>query len=329
LRGGSNSTPLPTRGRLLTHDSTMRTKTVDRYYDSLRNIPPSGGGGCHRALLGIANLGHRSGLDRDQVTRDITAHVHGTRKVSRKEIEEAVSKAFCWPVTHVRNANVRPVVNGEKLFKAIVERGAPFAEEDLWESSPVKIDWPPERDATEVLQRLYRPEERLFIGARHDAGVRQVLLVSEWITHFERGIPIAEHIIPNPLTGERGQTKTGKPSYRADSCVERFRFAVIEFDAMPREQQIQFWAGVPLPVVALVDSGGKSVHAWVKIDAANTNAWTRRVEDKLFTLLTAVGADAACKNEARLSRMPGHFRAEKKRWQRLLYLNPAGGSLIP
>ena len=123
---------------------------------------------------------------------------------------------------------------------------------------------------------------------------------------------IPEHIIPNPLTGEQGQTKDGKPSYRADSCVARFRFAMVEFDTMPRGEQIQFWAGVKLPVVALIDSGGKSIHGWIRIDAANADEWTQRVEGKLFDTLAAVGADGTCKNEARLSRMPGHLRTEKE-----------------
>ncbi len=179
------------------------------------------------------------------------------------------------------------------------------------------------------MQRLYRPDERLFIGMRHDASAEHVLAASQWITRLKHGIAISEHIIPNPVTGGLGRTKDGKRSYRSDACVERFRFAVIEFDVLSREQQIQFWAGVPLPVVALVDSGGKSIHGWIRIDAVNADEWTLRVEDKLFALLTAVGADSACKNEARLSRMPGHFRAEKNRWQRVLYLDPAGGQVIP
>jgi hypothetical protein len=82
-------------------------------------------------------------------------------------------------------------------------------------------------------------------------------------------------------------------------------------------------------VVALLDSGGKSIHGWIRIDAENAGQWEERVEVKLFDILTAVGADKACKNESRLSRMPGHFRSEKGRWQRLIYLNPVGGPVIP
>ena len=305
---------------------TLQQGALYRYNIELLQMPASGGGGAHTSLLRVANFGRLAGCTPAQVSQDLAAHVHGTRKVSRKEIEAAVSKAFCWPAaTHARNANVRPVVNGEKLFKAIVERGASFAEEDLWESSPVKIDWPLERDGIEILRRLYRPDERLFIGTRYDAGIEHVLPVSKWIRLFESGIAIPEHIIPNPLTGKRGHTKEGNLSYRADSCVATFRFAVVEFDTIPRELQILFWAGVPAPVVALVDSGGKSIHGWIRIDAVNADEWTQRVERKLFSLLTVVGADGACKNEARLSRTPGHFRADKTKWQRILYLNPVGG----
>lgn len=286
------------------------------------------------ALLRIANFGRSAGVSRDQIAYDLAASVHGSRKVTRAEIEAAVNKAFDLSATNTPYTNVltgmpRPCVDGAKLLNAIVQRGADFNEAELWEASPVRIDWPPELDAIEVLRRLYASDERLFIGGRCDTGSEHVVTLSEWITRFERGMAIPEHIIPNPLTGKQGQTKDGKLSYRADSCVERFMFAVVEFDAMPREQQIHFWSGVKLPVVALLDSGGKSVHGWIRIDARNTDEWTCRVERTLFDILSGVGADGACKNEARLSRMPGRFRSETKRWQRVLYFNPMGGPVIP
>ena len=305
----------------------------DRYKAALRDMPPSGGGGCHTALLRVANFGRQAGLNPDQIARDLAGHVHGTRAVTGAEIKAAVAKAFnsssiFVPGRNTRTLQPRPVVDGPKLLKNILERGADFSDVDLWEESKDRIDWSPQRDASEVLRRLYAPDDWLFIGSRYDAGAEHILPASEWIERFEHFDSIPEHLIPNPLTGEQGLTQDGTPSYRADSCVAQFRFAVVEFDTMPREQQIQFWAGVKLPVVALLDSGGRSIHGWIRIDAANAAEWTRRVEGKLFDILTAVGADGACKNEARLSRMPGHFRAEKGRWQRLLYLDPVGGPVI-
>ena len=307
-------------------ESRASCPALDRYRDALWNLPPSGGDGCHVALLRVANLGRRAGVSREQIAQALAGHVHGTRHVPPSEIAAAVAKAFnSAPLPVI----ARPTVDGKKLLKFVMERGADFTEADLWNVSPVRIDWPPSRDAVEVLRRLYEPEEKLFIGSRHDARPEYIRPASEWIARFESGVAVPEHIIPNPLTGAQGRTKDGKRSYRADSCVERFRFAVVEFDTMSREQQIHFWAGVKLPVVALVDSAGRSVHGWIRIDAANAGEWTRRVEDKLFGLLTTVGADGACKNEARLSRMPGHVRAETGRWQRLLYLSPAGGPVLP
>ncbi len=101
----------------------MSRKRVERYYNALRKMPPSGGGGCHRALLGVANLGRLAGVNRDQVLHDLAIHVHGTRKVSRVEIEAAVTKAFNSPATDAGRFRTHAVVNGERLLNAIVERG--------------------------------------------------------------------------------------------------------------------------------------------------------------------------------------------------------------
>ena len=215
------------------------------YKDRLRQIPASGGGGCHSALLGIANLGRLAQINPDQVAQDLMAHVHGTRKITWAEIKTAVNKAFDSPSTITRNPNYI-AVDGMKLLNRITEGGAGFTEAELWESSPVRINWPPEGDAVQVLRRLYAPQERLFIGTRHDAGAGYIRSVQEWIKHFEMGGPAPEHIIPNPLTGKQSQTKDGKPSFRADSCVARFKYAVVEFKlgsvgfvgAFPRDSSI-------------------------------------------------------------------------------------------
>jgi hypothetical protein len=311
------------------HD-TSRTAALKRYKESLEAMPPSGGGGCHAALLGIANRGRNAGLSPDQIAEDLEAQVHGTRNIPSSEIESAVNKAFAAsPDIPLRNTTQRHHVDGVKLLNAIFERGADFHKQlDLCAASPVEITWSPEHDAIEVLRSLYDPDDRLFIGARHDGGDSRVLPVWRWIERLKCGLAVPEHVIPNPLTGKEGHTRGGKPSFRADSCVEKFKFAVVEFDGMPLKEQVSFWAGVALPIVALITSGGRSIHGWIRIDAADADEWTQRVEVKLFDFLVALGADATCKNEARLSRMPGHFRAETNKWQRVLYLDPVGGPII-
>lgn len=327
----------------------METRTTDkpphRYTDALRSLPQSGGGGCHAALLAVANLGRRAGLTPERMFADLRVTVHGKRHVPDSEIRQAVAKAFQsvnWQSP--RTLPRRPSFDAGKLLRGIMARGDGAGEADLWELSPVRIDWPPEQDAVELLAKLYADTDRLFIGGRTDAGADHVCPVDEWITRLSSGAPIPEHITPNPLTGEQGLTKDGNPSFRADSCVKQFRFAVLEFDAVPeplrepgqpadtawpREAQAQFWAGAlafKWPVAALIDSGGKSIHCWLAVDVANAADWESKVEGDLFAnILTPCGVDRSCRNESRLSRMPGHFREEKARWQRLLYMNPDAG----
>jgi hypothetical protein len=306
----------------------MSTRT-ERYQEALLNLPESGGGGCHAGLLSVANVGRWAGFDPHVIAEDLAAHVRGSRKVTETEISEAIAKAFNSPgVMPPPRASHRRVV-AERLLDSILRRGAGFTEEALRAASPVQINWPTDRDAVEVLEHLYRPTDRLFVGERCHAGASDIRTVAEWVLSFERGHLPPEHIAPNPMSGKPGLTKDGKRSYRADSCVAAFRFAVIEFDAMPLDQQIQFWAGVRLPVAAVIHSGGKSVHGWVRIDAQDAAEWECGVEHELFDMLVPLGADSTCKNEARLSRMPGHFRAEKGQWQRLLYLAPTGRPVIP
>ena len=319
-----------------------------RYIDALRTLPPSGGGGCHAALLSVANIGALSGVPADAVAADLRATVRGTRPVSDREIADAIRKAYDGAPAVARQWTPRtrtpqPAFDAGRMLRGILARGGGAGEVDLWEASPIRLDWQPERDAAEVLRRLYRPDDFLFIGSRHDGGRESVRTAGDWLARFAAGESIPEHIIPNPMTGGAGATKDNKPSFRADSCVAPFRFAVLEFDAVPpplrepgtqaadwpREAQVQFWAGALAyrwPIALLLDSGGKSIHCWLAVDCADADAWTREVEGELFArFLVPCGVDSTCRNESRLSRMPGHFRGGKNRWQKILYMDPHAG----
>jgi hypothetical protein len=147
------------------------------------------------------------------------------------------------------------------------------------------------------------------------------------VVSFARGAAVPEFIIPNTLSGQLGKTKDGKDSYRADSCVTDRAVTVVKFDQIPIGKQIEFFAGSLLNVVALIHSGGKSIHGWVRVNIASSEEWQAKIQEQFFDELTAMGVDRSCSNMSRLSRMPGHFRAETVRWQRLLYLDPEGGPI--
>ncbi|MCB5829724.1 AAA family ATPase, partial [Acidaminococcus intestini] len=70
-----------------------------------------------------------------------------------------------------------------------------------------------------------------------------------------------------------------------------------------------------LPVATLTYSGAKSIHAIVKIDAANAEEYRQRVEF-LYKICEKNGLtiDTANKNPSRLSRLPGIKRGGKKQF---------------
>jgi len=317
-------------------DGTAR----ERYQKALAEIPPPGRGeGCHPKQLGVANLGARAGLSPERVFADLRSHIPaGGRDVSDKEIRDTVEKAFGQkdkpidlPVkegTSPGKGGPSSAFDGAKARRMLIARGQGIKMGDLVDASPVRLsDEYDRRDAVTALRALYDASDALFIGSRYDAGPENVLTAGDWISRFLAGAPVPELICPNPLSGEQGPRKDGQPSYRADSCVARFRFAVVEFDTLSLEEQVAFWGVVRLPIAALIFSGKRSIHAWVRVDCQDEREWHRRVKQELYgQLFEPLGVDKNCKNAGRLSRMPGALRdAKEDAFQFLLYLNPAGG----
>lgn len=98
----------------------------------------------------------------------------------------------------------------------------------------------------------------------------------------------------------------------SDKNVTRFAHALVEADTMTIEEQKKFLIGSKLPIAALLESGGKSVHAVIKIDAKDKTEFKQRV-DFLFDWLNKhkFVVDEANKNPSRLSRLPGAMRNGK------------------
>ena len=102
--------------------------------------------------------------------------------------------------------------------------------------------------------------------------------------------------------------------------VTGFRFALVESDSMPIDEQIAIYRRQELPIAALVSSAGKSVHAIVRVDAQDAQEYRRRVTF-LYDFLAARGlkVDTQNRNPSRLSRMPGVTR--NGQLQKLLGVN--------
>lgn len=107
--------------------------------------------------------------------------------------------------------------------------------------------------------------------------------------------------------------------------VTDYRYALVESDSIPVERQNAIIRELELPVATLVYSGGKSIHAVVKVEAATMEEYRKRV-NYLYDVCkkNSLEVDTQNRNAARLSRMPGVVRNGKKQF--LMATNIGKGS---
>lgn len=97
--------------------------------------------------------------------------------------------------------------------------------------------------------------------------------------------------------------------------VTQYRYALVESDTLAVGKQLALIKELELPVAALVYSGGKSVHAIVKIEADTYDEYRKRV-NYLYDVCKKNGLaiDQQNRNPSRLSRMPGVIRNGHKQF---------------
>ena len=207
---------------------------------------------------------------------------------------------------------------------------------DLWHVSPWRPseDW--KLDSMQLLAAFYDQTERVNVVTDHTIvagknkrqkanprGPGKIMLRDECLRYIrDHGAPESEAgawIRPNPVKA----TGSGKAGAVTDSDVTSYRFTILESDLLSAKFALSLWARLPLPVAAIIGSGGKSPHAWVKVDCSNAAEYQRTV-GRIYSRLAQFGVDPNNKNESRLSRLPGAQREIGKQGdgeQRLLYLN--------
>lgn len=107
----------------------------------------------------------------------------------------------------------------------------------------------------------------------------------------------------------------------SDINVTAYRHALVECDNIPVPQQLAIIQELQLPVAALVESAGKSLHAIVKIEARDLTEYQERVKF-LYDVCEKNGLviDRKNRNPSRLSRLPGATRNGKIQYLRGLGL---------
>ena len=194
----------------------------------------------------------------------------------------------------------------------------------LENSSPVVVG---ELDTVDVLRTLYPTgsgEKVLVFSNMKSQG--QFVWVADHSEAIQAGDlpagPDGVWILPQPVTGKYhpNPRMDGKPSRRSEEAVTAWRYAVLESDEAEPENWLRCLVQLPLRIACICESGGRSIHALVQIDAISKQDWDARIAT-IKPILVTLGADPAALTAVRLTRLPQARRGN--RVQRLLYLNPA------
>lgn len=101
----------------------------------------------------------------------------------------------------------------------------------------------------------------------------------------------------------------------SNANVTDLRYALVESDVMDLEKQRALMKELQLPIAVMMFSGGKSIHAIVKIGAVTENDYREKV-DYLYRVCEKNGLkiDKQNKNQSRMTRMPGARRGKKEQF---------------
>lgn len=107
-------------------------------------------------------------------------------------------------------------------------------------------------------------------------------------------------------------------SVRKNSEITELRHVLVEFDELSKEEQWLLLQSSRLPLTAIIDSGGRSLHGWVRVDAENIKQFQHATAE-VYAFFDGYPIDTQNGNATRLSRLPGALRGESK--QELLAIN--------
>jgi hypothetical protein len=195
----------------------------------------------------------------------------------------------------------------------------------LTKRSPVKV--PYLLTPSEFLSAAYQIGDKVLIFSDYRSQGQLIWqrcsfkIERDELRSFERGHADGVWFLSNPIDGlEHFNERQQRMSRRSEESVTDFRLAVLESDCLPAAQWLRILVQLPLPIVSITSSGGKSLHALVRVDATSKTNWDdtiRSIKPKLIYL----GADPGALTAVRLTRLPNCYRGT--RLQELLYLDPS------
>lgn len=297
-----------------TLESQAGNRALPQFLRDMISSPPSHGEGVHQWLFKIARQlhAHRSDVEIADLLAAVTDGCG--RHVPASEIAAAIkaSKDCAWRPTGARTAS-KPAPKFPKVNEAaraeIIAHGFTLA--DLRSESPIVCA----QDAEYFIDELFPGDPLLCVGrdkATFTTAPREA---------FRGKLAEMSLIVPSPMSALTGKRKSdGKPSaHTLDNTGER-HYLVSEFDSgTDDEQAALIWhLREYAPLVLVLSSGGKSLHAWWDCRGIATKDTAY-----FFRYAVSLGADTATWTLSQFVRLPQGWRHDKERRQEVYFFNPS------
>ena len=183
------------------------------------------------------------------------------------------------------------------------------------------------------LHALFRKDEHVIVFTKFRSQ-GQMVWTHPGLPYDERALdqfradaPDGVWFLANPCDGRfrdiprliSEYNPTGR-SRRAQENLTDFRHLLIESDDVDLGLWLAALVQLPLPILSVVTSGGRSIHALVRTGCHTKAQWDELVDRRWKPGLIRLGACKSSTSAVRLTRLPCCRRGNAL--QQLLYLNP-------
>lgn len=288
---------------------------LPQFLRDLLASPPRHGEGVHQWLFKVARQLHAH-RDEQTICDLLAAASDGCgRHVPASEIREAVeaARSCAWqPSGAVRVDKPKPKWPARDDFKIARILSRPFTLADLWDASPIACTQD-STDAEFLVDSLFPGNPLLCVGYSN------AVFATRPREDFRGTLGEQSLIVPSPMSKPAGIRKSdGQLSAHTLDNTGPRHYLVTEFDSgTPDEQATVIWHLREFaPLVMVLSSGGKSLHAWW-----NCRGTDDRTTGRFMRYAVSLGADPATWTRSQFVRLPQGWRHDKQRRQEVHYFN--------
>ena len=262
---------------------------------------PAPGTGWNPALMTGATHAKAEGIPFEQFERDVLERTPGGVEAGRVgEIERAYERCSVGPTRH------KPLDKKKKIQRVKCEpQDVPPAKKDGWHYY-LEANF---RTCEKIVMAPGKWDAEKEKDVPQDHDHRETHTLDEWLARFEKCGGPARYWDTKEFDGGVYVSINPMRAGRSAETASAYRNALVEMDEGSLEQQMGILQQSGIPFATLTTSGVKSIHAVVRVDAADRLEYKEKVE-ALYQAFAAyaVGLDPGNKDAGRYTRLPGAVR---------------------